>query len=468
MRYEILRILPHLSLGLALIITLPAVGQDLGETLVKQTDTAFETARADQLPLLSPGHFETAEKYRQRARNNIQRGKSIEKIKTDLTRANSSLRAAEEASKLARVTFASVLEARQATVAAQASTLAATTWQQAEKEFDSAARKLEGGDVNRAKDWAADALRSYREAELLAIQGAILNEARRLIAVARNDKVERFAPKTLTRAEALVARAAADLTKNRYSTEQPRAMAREAEYEARHALSIAGQAKRVKSKELTAEELILSWETPLIEIARQLDSSTDLSSGYVVAKDASLARIRNLEKQANELADANNRVSELELALGITTERAEASELRRQQIVSLESLFRPNEAQILQEGNRAIIRLSGLQFDSGQAVIQSRYFGLLRKIADVPDIFPGASLVVEGHTDSVGADALNWSLSERRANSVRDYLLATTILGASRIQAVGYGETRPIANNETATGRGLNRRIDVVVVPPIE
>ena len=142
-------------------------------------------------------------------------------------------------------------------------------------------------------------------------------------------------------------------------------MAREAEYEARHAMYLAKQAESLKSKQITAEELIISWESPLVAIATELDSSTDMSNGYVLARDASLARIQNLEKQATELTNANARVAELELALGITTERAEASELRRRQIAALESLFSAREAQILQEGNRTIIRLIGLQFDSG-------------------------------------------------------------------------------------------------------
>jgi outer membrane protein OmpA-like peptidoglycan-associated protein len=186
-----------------------------------------------------------------------------------------------------------------------------------------------------------------------------------------------------------------------------------------------------------------------------------------VSRDASLARIEDLKAKAVQLEVANARVAELEESLGMTTERAQASELRQRRVDALESLFRPNEARILQEEGNVIIRLIGLSFDSGESLIKSQYFQLLRKIADVPDIFPGASLVlvVEGHTDSVGNDTMNLALSERRANSVRDYLLASTILPGSQVRAVGYGETRPVANNETAEGRAMNRRIDVVIVP---
>ena len=447
----------------------PVEAQDLRATLFQETDAAFERARQSDIPLLAPKNFANAEKYYARAEDDVQRGRSIEKIKDELAEANRYLRAATEASELARVTFENSLEVRAAAYNAQAQRLAVDEWGDAEQWFERAAGALEDGNVNRAKDYSGRALSLYRDAELTAIQGAILNEARRLIAEARDNRVERYAPKTLGRAEALVARATADLEKDRYRTEVARAMARDAEYAARHASYLARRIEAINDREQTAEELILDWEQPLIAIAEQLDSSTDLSAGYAVVEEASLSRIRKLqsttEEQQAEIDKLNLRVVDLEQSLGITTQRAQASELRRQQIAKLESLFGPNEARIVREGDRVIIRLIGLRFDSGQAVIQSTYFGLLRKIADVADIFPGASMIVEGHTDSVGSDQVNLTLSERRANSVRDYLLANTVLGASQIEAVGYGEARPIANNETVEGRGRNRRIDVVIVP---
>jgi outer membrane protein OmpA-like peptidoglycan-associated protein len=71
--------------------------------------------------------------------------------------------------------------------------------------------------------------------------------------------------------------------------------------------------------------------------------------------------------------------------------------------------------------------------------------------------------VVEGHTDSVGSDAYNQTLSERRANAVRDVLVNQYGVGSDRVNAAGYGETRPVADNASADGRAVNRRVEAEV-----
>ena len=67
--------------------------------------------------------------------------------------------------------------------------------------------------------------------------------------------------------------------------------------------------------------------------------------------------------------------------------------------------------------------------------------------------------------DEVGADASNLTLSEQRAEAVRGYLMGQMGLGYDQVTAVGYGETRPVANNETPQGRAKNRRIELVIYP---
>jgi len=74
--------------------------------------------------------------------------------------------------------------------------------------------------------------------------------------------------------------------------------------------------------------------------------------------------------------------------------------------------------------------------------------------------YPRADFSIDGHTDSVGPKGSNQALSERRANAVRDYLIANGI-DADRLTAVGYGEDNPIANNRTRAGRKENRRVEV-------
>ena len=70
-------------------------------------------------------------------------------------------------------------------------------------------------------------------------------------------------------------------------------------------------------------------------------------------------------------------------------------------------------------------------------------------------------VVVEGHTDSIGSDAYNMKLSQRRAATVRDYMVENGI-SPSRIKTEAFGKTKPIASNKTAAGRAQNRRVDIV------
>jgi outer membrane protein OmpA-like peptidoglycan-associated protein len=81
--------------------------------------------------------------------------------------------------------------------------------------------------------------------------------------------------------------------------------------------------------------------------------------------------------------------------------------------------------------------------------------------------YPETRIRIEGHTDSTGGEAYNQALSERRAESVKNELVAQNI-AAERIQTVGYGLSRPVATNETPEGRQLNRRVQVVIIPQNE
>ncbi len=99
-------------------------------------------------------------------------------------------------------------------------------------------------------------------------------------------------------------------------------------------------------------------------------------------------------------------------------------------------------------------------FDTGKSTIRQESYAVLQNIADIMKEYPNANFVIEGHTDSVGRESTNQTLSDNRASSVRDYL--TTIgMSGSRLTSVGYGESRPIATNATKAGRQQNRRVEI-------
>lgn len=100
-----------------------------------------------------------------------------------------------------------------------------------------------------------------------------------------------------------------------------------------------------------------------------------------------------------------------------------------------------------------------VKFDTNSATVKEEYIDDIRNLATFMNQYENTVVTVEGHTDSSGADAYNKTLSQRRANSVRDVLIQRMNIEANRVTAVGYGEERPAADNNTVDGREANRRV---------
>jgi outer membrane protein OmpA-like peptidoglycan-associated protein len=102
-------------------------------------------------------------------------------------------------------------------------------------------------------------------------------------------------------------------------------------------------------------------------------------------------------------------------------------------------------------------------FDFDKATIRPDAAQALGKLATVIRGFPSAQVLLEGHTDSMGNDAYNQSLSERRADAVKTWLVGKEALDAARFRTQGFGETKPVASNDTEQGRQKNRRVVAVI-----
>ncbi len=109
-----------------------------------------------------------------------------------------------------------------------------------------------------------------------------------------------------------------------------------------------------------------------------------------------------------------------------------------------------------------IVNMSDVLFDFNQSTLKSEAREKLAKISGIFVAYPSLHFSVEGHTDSVGTDDYNQKLSERRADSVRDYLTSNGI-GQTSVDALGLGKADPVASNDTAAGRQQNRRVELVV-----
>jgi outer membrane protein OmpA-like peptidoglycan-associated protein len=160
------------------------------------------------------------------------------------------------------------------------------------------------------------------------------------------------------------------------------------------------------------------------------------------------------QKQA---ADAAAAAAAQQAQQQVAAAEAEKARLREQLRAQLNQVLETKE-----EAGRLIVNMSDVLFDFGQYTLKPGAKEKLAKISGILISHPGLTLEVDGHTDSVGSDAMNLTLSERRANTVREYLVAQGVQ-PDTISAHGFGKDKPVASNDTAAGRQLNRRVEIVV-----
>jgi len=111
-----------------------------------------------------------------------------------------------------------------------------------------------------------------------------------------------------------------------------------------------------------------------------------------------------------------------------------------------------------------VITLKGIYFESGKATLKPESYSVLQDAAKILSDNPKIKVEIQGHTDNIGPVAYNQLLSEKRAYAVMDYLVKSLGIAPGRLIAKGYGETKPIASNDTEQERSLNRRVDFVII----
>jgi outer membrane protein OmpA-like peptidoglycan-associated protein len=120
---------------------------------------------------------------------------------------------------------------------------------------------------------------------------------------------------------------------------------------------------------------------------------------------------------------------------------------------------------VTRDGDNITLNMPGnVTFDTDSAALRPQFFGVLNSVGKVLTEFDQTVVEVAGHTDSTGSDSHNLQLSQRRANTVGEYLYTQGIMD-QRIISVGMGEHHPIADNSTSEGRQLNRRVEITLVP---
>ncbi len=472
-------------IAVALLLTMPlsvmAADAEIRAALFADADQLLAQARDASAQLLAPRSFARALVAYRDAEDHLARSQSLDKIRADLQIASEALRQATTTAAAVAAGLEASLRAREAALSSRAPEYARERFAQAEEAMVKLTSDLERGRNRDLEKFDKELAGEFRQAELEAIKRALLADTRGLLSQAQELRADRFAPITLQRAKTLLAEAEAALESDRYDADRPRALAGAADIEARHAIYLARRFAEIRDGRSNVEALVLEWEESLARLAAVADATANFDRGPKPVTDTVHTYIRELQKEVaglkTALSDREQQLAQMEIEIrdleqrlgGVARERSALEEelerraLRLQRYRQVEELFEDDEALVIRESGKITLRLLGLKFDVGESDINAANFPLLAKVGSAIRIFPRARLVVDGHTDSFGSDDKNQQLSRDRAEAVRQYLMVSMRLNPGQISAVGHGESRPIANNETKEGRALNRRIELIL-----
>ena len=244
---------------------------------------------------------------------------------------------------------------------------------------------------------------------------------------------------------------------------------------------------------MTAREAVQTAEDArLITLKRQEEERLAAERAAAAEREAQAkAETDRAKSEADEAAQARARAEAEATAVRVQAERAKqeadlaiqraaldkeaalrASEQARAALEQAEREKQELRSRLAEQLNKVletrdsarglIVNMSDVLFDTGKFTLRPMAREKLSQLSGIVLAHPSLKLEVEGHTDSVGSDDYNMTLSQNRANAVRDYLIQKGI-NSSSISSRGFGESQPVAENNTSSGRQQNRRVELVV-----
>lgn len=217
--------------------------------------------------------------------------------------------------------------------------------------------------------------------------------------------------------------------------------------------------KQAEAATAEAQRMKAEAEAAAAEAAQRKAAAEQAKAEAVAQQQALAEQTAAAQKSAAESEQLRQKAEQLQQQAEAQRQQAEKEkqELRARLLAQLNSILSTRDS-----ARGLIANMSDVLFKSGSFELLPGARERLAKVSGIVLAYPTLHLQVEGHTDSVGSDEYNQSLSERRASAVRDYLVQQGI-AANSVDSRGFGKTQPIASNETAEGRQQNRRVELVL-----
>ena len=415
-----------------------ASGNDPDQAIAEVTQI-MAAAQRDQIDVLADKEFSKGGVYLADAKRVLKQGDSSEAVLENAAIAKALFEDARKTAKSRKALDSRILEARASALAAGVRKSDALVERLMEIDDD---LKSETKRFSRplSPDDFSELQRKYLVLETKAVQFRELNGAKQAIDQAIKDDAEDLAPKSL-RTASLDYQTAMNLIAQ--SPRSPNIYNKSVD----DALASATQLVDVMNVILGAKG---TPEHIAVQIVKQKRALGELTTDLKTAK-------QTLQQKEGELKRTEGvlKTQEAQLARASTQVRfQQAMDEARKEIPQSDAL-------VYQQGNRLVFRLKRINFKSGTSFIPESSKPLISKVDSIIKKLDAEKVIVQGHTDSVGSAAVNKRLSTERALAVANYLYS--LRGGYKITYAGYGESHPIASNETAAGRATNRRVDLVV-----
>ena len=447
--------------------------------MVDQLEADLAAARSHQVDVLSPGLFKDAQSAFINARKALDKGAKLTDIQEYVAQGSASLKKAEEIAQVSRTILGETNKARDKALKVEADKLG-EPYDKVENEYLKLTTAIERDNLSYAQEKAAEVQAAFRDVEIMAIKNSAIGNARKMMADADNARVQKIAPTAYNDALQALNEADAYIGQNPYAAETISQKAAHAEFMARRMMTINENSQKFKA--MAPEASALYVEGLLARLGTTMDTG-DIRNKGVEGQLSSLTGTVETMGQKNQSLEKDNlnyqsQIAKLEQQLvglqGYSREQETARQKLaaerefNEQFSTVQSYFRPDEADVYKQGGQLVIRMRGIKFPAGQATLTPENYILLSKVQQAIQKFGQPTVTIEGHTDTTegsGSAQSNLALSQKRAEVVKTYLVANNTLPSNRIRATGYGPDRPLAPNTTADGRATNRRIDVLITP---
>jgi outer membrane protein OmpA-like peptidoglycan-associated protein len=447
--------------------------------MVNQLGGHIADARKNQLNVLSPTWYAKAEGSYLKAKNDLEQGKELLDIQKNVNKAETQLQKTEEMAKVSRATLGELIEARNKARAAGATDLG-KDYVEAEKKFLKLTKAIEKNNLRHAQNNQRKLVKVFHQLEIRAIKEKTIGEVHKLIDQAEKAGAKKITPELLALVQDKLKETDEFITQNPYDKDTMRKKADDALFMAKRLHSLMDQSHKIKT--MTPEQIALSIEEVLYKTTSKLlapdmrDQNFEVQVENILGSIGALQSdhdfiIAEVKSQQEQIETLNRRISLLEKQTRRRQAEKEslAAEKQFNQLFNeVQTFFDRDEAEAYKQKNQLVIRLKVIKFPVGQSTLMPRNYSLMTKVQRAIRIFGEPRVLVEGHTDSTGSDAVNEHLSQQRAEAVREYLIANKTLPSDKIVAVGYGSARPLESNATPEGRAINRRIDVIITPTVK